>query len=340
LGAGVPTPLSSSCNRLSPKTASPWRNVVRHFAFYNVEHRISYGAQVKMIIFVGERTKSNQRETTNAKPQMRNHSKSFLKLKQEQQKILDFAILICAAVPSLKKCIRGKNETITNYESLAKPDYFGGHVPETRLKAIAGHYTENLGKYIFLSSVSFFEAYLNALMEELLVFHGSKEKFLKSTLNRIKTKNNSVDSESLVHKSKLNEDFKKDKWEKYRKSINYLSNDPKYLNPGDYFSYYGLKVFIDKISNQGYKLSEFPDILENVFFIDLDETIIFDPFFKEETYKSIYHSIRDKRNKIAHGDNPGLGFKEALSYNNFLREFAILIDNKIVNKYFILERYN
>ena len=27
-GAGGPTPFASSCNRLSPKTASPWRNVV------------------------------------------------------------------------------------------------------------------------------------------------------------------------------------------------------------------------------------------------------------------------------------------------------------------------
>jgi hypothetical protein len=38
-GGGGPTPLSSSCNRLSPKTASPWRNVARNSALQCVESR-------------------------------------------------------------------------------------------------------------------------------------------------------------------------------------------------------------------------------------------------------------------------------------------------------------
>ena len=109
---------------------------------------------------------------------MIDQTQSFKKIKIEQQRIWDFALLICHAVPALKKTIKGVEESVPNY-SLPNPDYFTKPDNKDRLKAIASHSNYNLGKYVLLSSFSFFESYFRSVVQELIDFHGGKDEFIK-----------------------------------------------------------------------------------------------------------------------------------------------------------------
>jgi hypothetical protein len=52
-GAGGPTPFASSCSRLSPKTASPWRNVMCNTAWGCAHFRSLRNAELPVVHFGG-----------------------------------------------------------------------------------------------------------------------------------------------------------------------------------------------------------------------------------------------------------------------------------------------
>lgn len=81
---------------------------------------------------------------------MINCTESLKILKTESQRILDFSVLICYAVPGLKKLIRGYKERIKHFDKFHKPDYFKGRVDIDRLSAVSDNYKSNLSKYILI----------------------------------------------------------------------------------------------------------------------------------------------------------------------------------------------
>ena len=72
-------------------------------------------------------------------------TEALKRLKREQQRILDFSILICHAIPNVKKTIKGFEQSIAHF-SLPTPDYYNKE-PEGRIKELSKHYKENLSKF-------------------------------------------------------------------------------------------------------------------------------------------------------------------------------------------------
>ena len=75
------------------------------------------------------------------------------------------------------------------------------------------------------------------------------------------------------------------------------------------------------------KANDIPDLLNDAFLYKISED--------DSTQ---YHSIRDKRNSIAHGnsdDNLSLGI--VIDHNYFLRNLAIDIDQHLLKHFFVLE---
>lgn len=98
---------------------------------------------------------------------------------------MNFAVLVCSSVPSLKKSIKGLEENIVYYERLPTADYF----KETKvflLKEYLRYYKLNLGKHLILSAFSFYEDYITSAIEELFEFHGGKDNFLRLTERKTK----------------------------------------------------------------------------------------------------------------------------------------------------------
>ena len=85
---------------------------------------------------------------------MKSSTDAFTRLKIEQQRMLDFALLACHAMPNLSKTIKGVECNVKDY-GLAKPTYFEEIEGLERLKSLLRHTDNNLAKYILFSSWSF-----------------------------------------------------------------------------------------------------------------------------------------------------------------------------------------
>jgi|SRR5690554_1289633 len=265
---------------------------------------------------------------------------AFNRLKKEQQKLIDFSVLICYAVPNLKKSIKGFEESVPNYENLAKPEYFKEDTDVNRLKAVSRHYKENLGKYLLLSAFSFVEYYFRDVVDELIEFHGGKEKFISNTQNRHKESLKLENDEIENRKRKLREPLKGAKWEKYKKQISELENIPNYRHPSELLASFGLKYFIEIVCGSNFKSVMIPDILENAFGLDLSDKVNKHPDLIEKDLKETFDYVRDLRNQIGHGNSSELGFNKAMDLIRYFRTLAVKIDSHLVKNFFVLERYN
>jgi len=98
---------------------------------------------------------------------VRRSTEAYKSFKDQIEALWNFAVMICYAVPTLKKNIKAVEEAIPNY-SIPKNDLFShdDSTPE-QLKLLAADYKHRLTAYLWLSSFSFFEAYVSGALREL-----------------------------------------------------------------------------------------------------------------------------------------------------------------------------
>ena len=266
------------------------------------------------------------------------HTESFQELKKEQQKIMDFTVLVCYGIPSLKKAIKGKKSNAKNYENLAKPDYFNRNYNPDDILELAKHYKNNLAKYTLLSAFSFFEVYIKEVINELVKFHGGKDIFISNLNIRHQKFIKNQNTVLQLNKKKLQEYLKKKNKLRYAKHLKLVNEIPSYRNPSELLATYGLKTFIELVNGHNFKSVLIPDLLEFAFCIDLTEKLNSYEDLKEKNIRETFDIIRDIRNSIGHGKAGNLGFEKAIEITKFLRKLSLKIDKHLVENFFILER--
>lgn len=269
---------------------------------------------------------------------MIDHTEAFKRLKDEQQKILDFSIMVCYAVPNLKKSIKGYKDKVVNYETFVKPEYFVETVDIDRLESLSKNYKDNLSKYTLLSAFSFFESYFRDVVEELVTFHGGKDSFINTLHARHKLILSNQNAVIIENKKKLNEPLKKKNWQRYKKHIDILDKEAKYRHPSELLATYGLKYFIETVTGNNFKSVMIPDALEFAFGLDLTEKINQHTDLIDKDLKETFDTMRSIRNSIGHGNANNLGFEKVMDLIRFLRYFAVKIDDHLVKHFFVLER--
>jgi len=265
---------------------------------------------------------------------MKNSTDAFTRLKIEQQRILDFALLTCHAMPNLSKTIKGIECNIKDY-GLAKPSYFEQIEDLDRLKALLKHSDDNLAKYILFSSWSFFEFYFKDAMSELLEFYGGKENFI----NGIKLLHAQKINQNKLHLDKtmkLREAPKPGKRDKYKKALSELSSIPEYSFTSEFFSLWGAKYFADSVASKKIVSADIPILLKEMFGMDMSDKINEYGELRDMDLVQTFDSMRDYRNKIGHGEIVTVPLNKVMAYNKFLRYFALKIDNFLIENYFIL----
>lgn len=267
------------------------------------------------------------------------HTESFKRLKKEQQRILDFTLLVCYCVPNLKKSIKGHKEGIKNYETFVKPDYFIDDLNIGKLEGLSSDYKANLGKYTLISAFSFFETYIKDTVKELIEFHGGEDIFINNLHNRHKDYLLNQDIALKEEKSKLQEPLKKKDTQKYKKYINSLNLKPNYRNPSELLATFGLKYFVELVTGSGYKSVLIPDILEFGFGMDLSDKINKHPDYIQYDLRETFNIMRDLRNNIGHGNSNDIGFEKVMDLIRFLRYLSVKTDEHLVEHFFVLERY-
>jgi hypothetical protein len=260
-------------------------------------------------------------------------TESFKRLKIEQQKIIDFSLLVCHAIPNLKKTVKGETEKIP-YFSIPTPEYFNQETNERLLK-LSINYKKDLSKYILISAFSFFESYFKSVVKELLDFHGGKENYIQSALQRHKRL---IHTRKIEEVPKLQEPLKKKNKEKYNRLLKILDSNPQYNRPSDIFGPFGIKYISDLVLRENFRSNMIPDVLEYGFLMDLTATVNKHADLADKNLRETLDIMRNYRNIIGHGNNLDLCFPKTMDFIRFLRYFSTKIDKHLVKYFFILER--
>jgi hypothetical protein len=266
------------------------------------------------------------------------HTNAFKVLKTEQQKILDFSLLICYAIPNLKKSIKGFKEQAKNYETFVKPDYFVEDFNVDKVDGLTKDYKNSLGKYTLLSTFSFFESFIKDVVVELLDFHGGQDIFV-TTLHKRHKNFLATQTQAIVDtKKKLQEPIKKKNKQRYRKFIDQIETETKYRHPSELLATYGLKSFIEIVTGNSFRSALIPDLLEFAFGMDLTEKINKHPDLVDYNLRETFDIMRNIRNNIGHGNGNTIGFEKVMDLIRFLRHLAVKTENHLITHFFVLER--
>lgn len=263
---------------------------------------------------------------------------SFNRLKSEQQKILDFAVLVCHAVPNVKKTIKGHEKKVKHF-SIPKPDYFKLTTNE-RLLELSKEYKENLAKYLIISSFSFFESYFKSVLKELLEFQGGIDKFADTISKKHKAIIAQNNNSAKKHKRKLQEPFRKKNYKKYEKHRKALMNHSEFKMPSELFSFFGVKHFFELVNSNSFRSAMIPDLLEKGLLMDLNDKVNKTSSLKDKNIKETFDTMRKLRNKISHGDKTDIDLQKTIDYIRFLKFLSIKIDKHLIENFFILENLN
>lgn len=253
------------------------------------------------------------------------HTKAFKTLKDEAQRVFDFAIVVTYAVPALKAALKGLQPAAPLPFT---PDHFDPvRIPTDKVRFHAQEYKELLSRYIFLSSFSFFEAYFHDIIKEIIAFHTSE-----AILERASLAPNLALTDKEAKKSKR-------KLQEYAVPGNrdgYISHGRKlaargFRFPSTLLSQYGLRRLLDLAQGDYIKAADIPGLAQDVLQLALEEKTEAEPF----------HNYRDIRNKIAHGraSAAALHLAKAVEANNFLRNLALKIDRHVVEHYLLVETF-
>lgn len=251
------------------------------------------------------------------------HTKAFKRLKDEAQAVFNFAIVVCYAVPSLKAMLKAVSPSA---ELPFAPDHFDSRPISTdKVRAHTKEYKKVLSRYIFLSSFSFFEAYVLDLLKEIIEFHGQDELLRKHELIR-----NAALSSPDMEKAR-------NKLREYRvpKNMGAYSSYGKrlaaegFVFPSAVLARRGLEQLIEMATGDYIKAVEIPNLIESVLQLPLDP--------KDERER--FHGYRGMRNDIAHGRANAASFHlgMAIEANNFLRNLALKVDKHVVENLLLVE---
>jgi hypothetical protein len=192
------------------------------------------------------------------------HTVAFKRLKDEAQKVFDFAIVVCYAVPNLKRTL----DALAPGNPLPfAPDYFDSRpIATAKVRTHAKAYKELLSRYVFLSSFSFFEAYFVDLLAEIIEFHGRDNLLRRHDLSR---NTNFVSPELIKAKKKLSEYAVPQNRSAYRTFGSKLAKEG-FVFPSSALAQNGLRRLFEIVDDDSIKANDIPNLIESVFQLQLD----------------------------------------------------------------------
>jgi hypothetical protein len=174
------------------------------------------------------------------------------------------------------------------------------------IEACTKDYQKRLATYLYFSTFSYFESYIIDLSKEVI------SQFVK------------LDKENYLLNHKLREDLvsyriklgkitdsrKKDRYTKFSTKL----NSQGYKPPEEIMFSSFIDLFMDKLSDL--KANDIPVFLEKYFMYNMNET-----------ERQIFHTIRNNRNSIGHGDKAFIPtLSNVIDANKFFKKISAGID--------------
>lgn len=267
-----------------------------------------------------------------ATPRLNAYTASYEKWKMQTQDTFEFSVLVCNAVPTLKRNIRLYEKGVVS--ELVEPDHYGPNRELTsdeklrrkeQLKQTSQGYKSKLSKYVLISNFSFFESYVIDVFNELISFHGGRDAFVNNARKRAQRQmlNDSADIENV--RRKIRRANRTEHSFRYKAATKLLT-ERHYRFPSELLSGYGAQMLLQKISNA--RANDIPSLLRDGIHLDLSPSLIDE-----------FHNARDLRNKIAHGESVNLTLGQVSKVSKTLRQIALKLDQHLLRYYFISELY-
>jgi hypothetical protein len=242
------------------------------------------------------------------------------------QALWDFGVMICYAVPTLKKNIKAVDEGVANY-AIPKNDLFvHDESSPAVLRELTKEYKQRLTSYLWLSSFSFFEAFVSGALQELIDFHGGAEAFVRSVEKHAKEAVTKTYSREITKsRARLSGVFAPHKVQRYKKHTRILQQH-EYSFPSELFAPYGIRMLVSKAGEL--KAAEIPDLLVQGLHFEFTTEM----FARYDRYRKI-------RNDIAHGKESAHSLKDAFEVRKNLGKLASKIDDHIIANFFVMENF-
>ncbi|MCB9779723.1 MAG: hypothetical protein H6742_14255 [Alphaproteobacteria bacterium] len=249
---------------------------------------------------------------------MINHTNSYLVLRRNAQEAINFAVLSCHAVPALNaymKAVEGGTAP-----KLPDPDYFGVVQAHDKLRAFKPSYKKTLGRFVLLSSFSYFEAYVQDAIREVIDFHGDWKGGLREKNLRSMNTNDPMISKA---RRGLTERRKAGPEQRYAK-LQATLREAGYRFPSDLVAAFGIAKVEEAL--QDLRAARIPEFLQSAFGFDMPADDLLE-----------FQRLREWRNTVAHGRGAEVDLGEAMTANRFLRGLAMRIDSHLVRNFLVIE---
>jgi hypothetical protein len=241
--------------------------------------------------------------------------------KKQSVELLDFAVLVCHAVPELKRTARLIEKGTVAH--LARPDYFGGQHPAAQLRDHAKRYKSDLAIHIVLSSFALFDGYFQQACREVLTFHGGA-KLIATRLSQLRAQlAATLPNERHADFAQLRDYVKPHKKVAYRAAIDRIKRGG-YSLPSAFFSGHGV-LHLERLLNDGVRARQIPELMKECFDFDLGARA------------QDYSRIRNLRNKLAHSERTTCALKTAMKDAKTLRSIVVEFDAHLVRQFLVIE---
>jgi hypothetical protein len=250
---------------------------------------------------------------------MISHTKAFKTYRDLSQAHLDFVVLACHSIPSLKAQLQLPGAV------LPPPDHFkgNGNTIQAIQKSI-GNYQVELARSTLITSFSYFEAFLKSAINEVIEFHGGQTLFQTKAKERSERFFASIPPLMEKNKRKLQDAPKPNKRAKFEK-YGQLLDKAGFKFPTDLLSHFGVSQLAQKADEKrGFKAFEIPSILRDALLY---------PLSTQDEMK--LERIRIDRNKVAHGASASLSMAHSLRDSSFLHTLAAAIDGHIAEHFLL-----
>jgi hypothetical protein len=254
-----------------------------------------------------------------------NPTEAYENYRQHSIDLVQFAVMICYAVPAL----RAQIQSGASGAQQPHPDFFvHDHSTSADLLATISQYEPRLASNLLRSNFTLFEVYVKSSVREMLDFHGGEDSFMDLARRRSKRFIVSSTLEVEKYKSRL----------RTRGRLNRLGNHFRHLTatralvradyrfPSELLAHYGVKMLVYNLKKL--KPSGVRDLLENGLHLELPEA-----------EWARYKAITIMRNQLVHESHTTISILEAVKMSQDLRELAVKIDKHLVEHFFVIERY-
>lgn len=249
------------------------------------------------------------------------NTQAYLRLKEQTQSVFDLNVVIAYGVTSLRRNIGLLERGVI--ANLPLPDGFieGNNTP-TQLREWAAGYRLRVAASATLTLFSYFEAFVPAIIREMIDFHGGPAEFQRraEAYDR-RFMSDDADVEKLrrwirgpVERGKEMRNIK------FTKELAKIG----YRFPTELFSGYGARVLIQKLGNL--RAADIPDLLREGLHMEIDDDAV-----------AKFHDVRNLRNRIAHGDAVNLTFRDVARKNDILKKLSYDLDRHLNLHFFVSE---